>query len=78
MQADRAMQEERTCGFEGNLSGTTAVLIFLQGMRLFIANVGDSRAMMGQRGPDGNIVAVPLTQDAKPDDPKVTPDVRAH
>ena len=39
------------CAIESNLSGTTAtVALILEDHELFIANVGDSRAVMGSVG----------------------------
>ncbi|KFM22880.1 putative protein phosphatase 2C 11 [Auxenochlorella protothecoides] len=43
------------------LAGCTAVVALLKGRRLFVANAGDSRAVLARRG-----VAVPLSHDHKP------------
>ncbi|KAG0487624.1 hypothetical protein HPP92_009719 [Vanilla planifolia] len=51
-------------------SGTTAVTILKQGQDLMIGNVGDSRAVLGTRDHDGNLVAVQLTTDLKPNLPR--------
>ncbi|XP_008782938.1 probable protein phosphatase 2C 66 isoform X2 [Phoenix dactylifera] len=51
-------------------SGTTAVTIVKQGQDLVVGNVGDSRAIMGRRDEDNNLVAVQLTIDLKPNLPK--------
>lgn len=40
-----------------------------QGDHLVIANLGDSRAVLGTRGEDNQIVPVQLTVDLKPDTP---------
>ncbi|CAM8949568.1 unnamed protein product [Rhodiola kirilowii] len=46
-------------------SGTTAVLVIKQGEHLIIANLGDSRAVLGTMTDQG-IKALPLTLDQKP------------
>ncbi|CAH9106938.1 unnamed protein product [Cuscuta europaea] len=51
-------------------SGTTALTIVRQGEEIFIANVGDSRAVLATTDDDGNIVAVQLTVDFKPNIPQ--------
>ena len=38
---------------------------------LITVNVGDSRAMLARRGPDGRMHGIELTHDAKPNDPLV-------
>jgi len=48
------------------VSGTTAVAIFFDGKNIISANVGDSRAILGQKGEDGKVEAIPLTDDHKP------------
>lgn len=56
-------------------SNPQAVIIFavllLQGHDLVIGNVGDSRAVMGTRDMDNNLVAVQLTVDLKPNLPSM-------
>ncbi|MED6147897.1 hypothetical protein PIB30_048215 [Stylosanthes scabra] len=51
-------------------SGTTAVTLVKQGKDLVIGNVGDSRAILGTRDHDDNLVAVQLTIDLKPNLPR--------
>ncbi|XP_010928162.1 probable protein phosphatase 2C 66 [Elaeis guineensis] len=51
-------------------SGTTAVTVVKQGQDLIIGNVGDSRAILGTRDEDDNLVAVQLTVDLKPNLPR--------
>lgn len=51
-------------------SGTTALTLVRQGESIFIANVGDSRAVLGTTEEDGDIGAVQLTVDLKPDLPE--------
>lgn len=49
-------------------SGSTAVSVLLKGQRLVCANVGDSRALIGRKTPEG-WQAIPLSHDHKPDLP---------
>ncbi|XP_072071704.1 probable protein phosphatase 2C 33 isoform X1 [Arachis hypogaea] len=51
-------------------SGTTAVTLVKQGKDLVIGNVGDSRAILGTRDHDDNLIAVQLTIDLKPNLPR--------
>ncbi|KAI5431674.1 probable protein phosphatase 2C 33 [Lathyrus oleraceus] len=51
-------------------SGTTAVTLIKQGLNLVIANVGDSRAVLGTRDHEDSLIAVQLTIDLKPNLPK--------
>ncbi|KAK9683856.1 hypothetical protein RND81_10G169500 [Saponaria officinalis] len=54
--------------FDASLSGSTAVVVLKQGDDLIIANLGDSRAILGTK--DGNrVAAVQLTTDLKPGTP---------
>ncbi|ONM58723.1 putative protein phosphatase 2C 1 [Zea mays] len=51
-------------------SGSTAVTVLKLGSDLYMANIGDSRAVLGSRdGGDGGMVALQLTIDLKPDVP---------
>lgn len=51
-------------------SGTTALSIVRQGENIIIANVGDSRAVLATTSDDGDLVAVQLTIDFKPNLPQ--------
>ncbi|KAL2491994.1 putative protein phosphatase 2C 73 [Abeliophyllum distichum] len=51
-------------------SGTTALTIVRQGELIFIANVGDSRAVLATTSETGNLVPVQLTIDFKPNLPQ--------
>jgi len=51
-------------------SGSTALSIVKQGGLMVIANVGDSRAVLGTRSDDGALAAVQLTVDFKPNLPQ--------
>jgi len=50
-------------------SGTTAVAVYLKGHELFIANVGDSRAVLASRNARGRLKAKDLSNDHNPDSP---------
>lgn len=51
-------------------SGTTALTIVRQGESIFVANVGDSRAVLATMSDDGNLEPVQLTIDFKPNLPQ--------
>ncbi|KAK8501635.1 hypothetical protein V6N12_002373 [Hibiscus sabdariffa] len=51
-------------------SGTTALTIVRQGELIFVANVGDSRAVLATTSDDGTLVPVQLTVDFKPNLPQ--------
>eukprot|EP00048_Salpingoeca_helianthica_P024506 m.32877 g.32877 ORF g.32877 m.32877 type:complete len:267 (+) comp9430_c0_seq2:29-829(+) len=53
-------------GIDARQSGTTAVTLLRRGDELYIANVGDSRCVMGREDGAG-MKAVPLSRDHKPD-----------
>ncbi|KAI3936435.1 hypothetical protein MKX01_014404 [Papaver californicum] len=62
--------------FDCSCSGTTAVTILKQDQDLLIANLGDSRAIMGTLSENGQLKAVQLTVDLKPDLPKEAERIR--
>ncbi|XVF41826.1 hypothetical protein PTKIN_Ptkin01aG0311600 [Pterospermum kingtungense] len=51
-------------------SGTTALTIVRQGDLIYVANIGDSRAVLATTSEDGNLVHVQLTVDFKPNLPQ--------
>ncbi|XP_024996258.1 probable protein phosphatase 2C 34 [Cynara cardunculus var. scolymus] len=51
-------------------SGTAALTIIREGELIVLANVGDSRAVLGTSSDDGSLVAVQLTVDFKPNLPE--------
>ena len=51
---------------DDSLSGTTAISIYFDGPRMFICNVGDSRAIITSLQADGRLVAKPLSSDQTP------------
>lgn len=50
---------------DDSLSGTTAVALYLEGRDMWVANVGDSRAIVVQEH-EGSLVARPLSSDQTP------------
>jgi len=52
------------------LSGTTAVMAALHVGKLTVANIGDSRIIVGSSTPDGGIRGIDVSHDHKPDLPK--------
>lgn len=51
-------------------SGSTAVILVVQGQDIIVGNVGDSRAILATRDKDDSLVAVQLTVDLKPNLPR--------
>ena len=49
------------------MSGTTMTMAVIRDNRITICNVGDSRAVLGTRLPNGKYVPVRLSRDHKPD-----------
>ncbi|KAI3707765.1 hypothetical protein L2E82_36570 [Cichorium intybus] len=64
---DRDLQNCRK--FDSFHSGTTGLAVVKQGELLVIANVGDSRAVLGTTSDDGSLVPIQLTVDFKPNLP---------
>jgi len=66
-EADRALGP---AGVHARVSGTTAVCVLLRGTTMWVANCGDSRAVLAmQDGPASALRIVPLSEDHKPDLP---------
>lgn len=63
-EAERALKDELH-QINHLYSGTTATVVWLDGMELFVAWAGDSRAVLG-RGEGAELTAVELTWDQKP------------
>ncbi|URE15795.1 protein phosphatase 2C 12 [Musa troglodytarum] len=59
-----------------SFSGTTAVSIIKQGEDLIVANLGDSRAVMGTVSEEGHLEAIQLTTDLKPSVPQEAERIR--
>jgi serine/threonine protein phosphatase PrpC len=51
-------------------SGTTCVTVYLKDNRFYVANCGDSRAVMAYKDENGVFKAKAFTRDHKPDDPE--------
>lgn len=51
-------------------SGSTCVSVLTYGRKLFVANVGDSRAIVIRQAPDNTCTCYPISRDHKPDDPE--------
>lgn len=64
------LQLKRQRKFDTFNSGTTALTIVRQGDLIYVANVGDSRAVLATTSDDGNLVPVQLTTDFKPNLPQ--------
>ncbi|CAN6272656.1 unnamed protein product [Urochloa humidicola] len=65
MDRDLKLHKNIDCFF----SGTTAVAVIKQGHNLIIGNLGDSRAVLGTRDENNQLVAIQLTVDLKPNIP---------
>lgn len=50
-------------------SGSTCVSVLTYGKKVYVANVGDSRAIVIRQKPDG-CLCYPISRDHKPDDPE--------
>ena len=61
--ANKAMHK---ANFDDSLSGTTAITVFLKGDTLYVANVGDSRAIIARETDDGKLRSHPLSVDQTP------------
>ncbi|KAK9917571.1 hypothetical protein WJX75_005896 [Coccomyxa subellipsoidea] len=68
--AHTALSKPQLAGCDARYSGSTACMALVHDGQLFLANVGDSRAMLARLNPLGRIQGIPLTQDNKPDDPE--------
>lgn len=54
--------------FDCTLSGCTSSIVTVRGPKLYVAHVGDSRAVLGKRI-NNKLVAIDLTEDHKPENP---------
>ncbi|CAD6250997.1 unnamed protein product [Miscanthus lutarioriparius] len=72
MDRDLKLHKNIDCFF----SGTTAVAVIKQGRNLIIGNLGDSRAVLGTRDENNQLVAVQLTVDLKPNIPSEAQRIR--
>ncbi|KAG8058862.1 hypothetical protein GUJ93_ZPchr0002g24059 [Zizania palustris] len=72
MDRDLKLHKNIDCFF----SGTTTVAVLKQGHNLIIGNLGDSRAVLGTRDKDNQLMAVQLTVDLKPNIPSEAQRIR--
>lgn len=72
MDRDLKLHKNIDCFF----SGTTAVTLIKQGHNLIIGNLGDSRAVLGTRDENNQLVALQLTVDLKPNIPSEAQRIR--
>jgi len=61
--------ELHTSNIDVYVSGTTSITSLLRGNHLFVANIGDSRAVLGRMSAKGQIKVLDLSSDQKPDRP---------
>lgn len=61
-------------------SGSTCVSVLTYGNKLYVPNVGDSRAIMVRQNPlnPATCTAIELSRDHKPDDPEEYKVIMAH
>ena len=59
-------QRLKMSGTDVALSGTTACACFFDGLKVHVANIGDSRAVLGELQADGTLAAVALSEDQTP------------
>ncbi|CAI9119039.1 OLC1v1020693C3 [Oldenlandia corymbosa var. corymbosa] len=57
-------------GIDSFYSGSTALTVVKQGDEIYVANIGDSRAVLATTCDDGCLVATQLTVDLKPNQPQ--------
>ena len=59
----------QSSGIDVRFSGSTCVSIITYGNKIYVANVGDSRAILIRKGQEDDLFEVAaLTRDHKPDD----------
>eukprot|EP00386_Alphamonas_edax_P009805 GDKI01032106.1.p1 GENE.GDKI01032106.1~~GDKI01032106.1.p1 ORF type:complete len:490 (+),score=124.36 GDKI01032106.1:157-1470(+) len=69
LEVHKMLENESMKGkFDCSLSGSTGTVILHRSkdQKLYVAHVGDSRAVLAQKGPDGKLTAFDLTNDHKP------------
>jgi len=74
-ETDRLLAESSV---SAKVSGTTCVACLVVGQTLWVANTGDSRAVMATSSPDGKLSITPLSYDQKPDDPQEEARIRSY
>jgi protein phosphatase 1L len=58
--------------------GCTATAALIIRSNLYLAHVGDSRAVLGTLRSDGSVTAMPLTEDHKPNEPRERTRIESH
>ena len=61
----RTNEQLHNSAVDDSMSGTTAITCLLRGRKAYVANVGDSRAVLAEQRGTG-LVAVPLSRDQTP------------
>lgn len=64
---DTTVKERLDC----YLTGSTAIVIFIDSKNIYVANLGDSRAILANSASD-TLTAIQLTEDQKPQNPEET------
>lgn len=62
---NKETHQRSVCNFDDSQSGTTAVSVYIDGIDLKVANIGDSRCIVAE-SVNGTLKAIPLTQDQTP------------
>jgi len=62
-------KELASSNIDFTFSGTTAVFGIKNGNRLYVGNIGDSRCVLCRKGKKGELEALPLSEDNKPEQP---------
>jgi len=63
------MAELKASSIDFTFSGSTAIFAIKNGGRLFVGNIGDSRCVLARKGKSGEIEALALSEDNKPENP---------
>ncbi|KAJ3002931.1 hypothetical protein HKX48_002024 [Thoreauomyces humboldtii] len=66
-EVNEGLEEDQ--GVDTYMSGSTVAMVLVVGTRMVVANVGDSRVVIGRRGEGGGVEVVPLTRDHNCDEP---------
>lgn len=62
----KANKSMHRANFDDSLSGTTGITVFVKGDMLYVANVGDSRAIIARKNEEGKLRSHPLSVDQTP------------
>ncbi|CAG9464564.1 unnamed protein product [Pedinophyceae sp. YPF-701] len=61
-----ANEQMHQSNIDDTMSGTTGICVLVRGRRIYVANVGDSRAIISEQRPDGTHGAQDLSSDQTP------------